>query len=455
MRLLASWRPRPHPIPVWVYIATVTGVAIVLTLNAPLADQSISVLELLLFLILAAVVETMAVRVPNLGAVSATLAVQVATVGVIAGREAVIVMALAMVAAKLLRRQPVEISVLNGAFAAIELGAALQVIRLLRVGQGFAYPEDLVALFLAGGVKLVVNIFLVNGIILLDGKTNLRTALRSGLGSILVPYVALMPMACLMVVIYYSPARMIGILLFLVPLLFARYSFLAYLELRQSHLETVEALAAALDAKDSYSKGHSDRVAKLAKETAEVMGLRAGKVEEIEYAGRLHDIGKIGVPDALLNKPGPLTAEELSRVRQHATLGADMIKPVSFLRNVAEIVRYHHEWYDGGGYPGGLREEQIPIGARILAVCDAWDAMTTDRSYRRALDPQEALQRLRAGAGTQFDPRVVEAFTKVLARRQAEGSSSSTAALTVPPSSSLLSASPAAVEQAAATTEKK
>lgn len=440
MRLLASWRPRPHPWPVWVYMTAATFLAVGVTVNAPRTHLPLNISDLVMFLVLAVVVEVMAVRVPKLGAVSGTLAVQITAIAVILGREAIIVMALAMVAAKLIRRQSIEGALLNGVFACIELAVALWVIRWAGVDNQFAYPDDLIDLFLAGGAKLVTNIILVNAVIILNGQARLRDVWWNSLRSIPISYITLMPIAVLMVIIYSSPVRMVGILLFIIPLLFARYSFLAYIELRQSHLETVEALAAALDAKDSYSKGHSDRVAELAKETAEVMGLRFGRVEEIEYAGRLHDIGKIGVPDALLNKPGPLTAEELGRVRQHATLGADMIKPVSFLRSVAEIVRYHHEWHDGGGYPGGRRGEQIPIGARILAVCDAWDAMTTDRSYRRALDPQEALQRLRAGAGTQFDPRVVEAFAKVLARRQADDSS---------PSSSLL------VREAAATSEKQ
>ncbi len=186
------------------------------------------------------------------------------------------------------------------------------------------------------------------------------------------------------------------------------------MRLRETYDATLEALAAALDARDRDTGGHSSRVTVYTMEMARCLGIRKDSADwaDIERASLLHDVGKIGVPDSILNKPGPLTAEEWQEMRKHPATGYEMLKDVEFLSAAAEIVYSHHERYDGKGYPKGLKGDEIPLGSRIFAVADAFDAMTSDRPYRRALDWQKARDEILTNSGVQFDPRVVEAFVK-------------------------------------------
>jgi putative nucleotidyltransferase with HDIG domain len=178
---------------------------------------------------------------------------------------------------------------------------------------------------------------------------------------------------------------------------------------------TLSSLVAALDARDSETRGHSERVAELTLAIAEGMGMERDSAEwqDIRWGALLHDVGKIGVPDGVLRKPGALTDTEWTLMRNHPTAGYEILKGVEFLGRAVEIVYTHHERYDGRGYPRGLQGEEIPFGARIFAVADAFDAMTSDRPYRAAMAPADALGELLRNSGSQFDPQAVEAFLKI------------------------------------------
>ena len=173
-------------------------------------------------------------------------------------------------------------------------------------------------------------------------------------------------------------------------------------------------MARWVEIKDPYTEGHLRRIAGFSEQTALALGLSAEQARIVRYAGVLHDIGKIGVREAVLRKPGPLDAEEQTELRRHAQYGAAIVSPMRFAADVAPIVLAHHEHWDGGGYPHALRGEQIPLGARIISVVDAYDAMTSDRPYRRSLGDPEAVRRLRAGSGTQWDPHVIEVFLELM-----------------------------------------
>ena len=185
-------------------------------------------------------------------------------------------------------------------------------------------------------------------------------------------------------------------------------------ELRQLYLSTIEALALAIDAKDQVTSGHIRRVQRHSVVLARELGIAdAHQINAIEAAALLHDLGKLAMPEHILNKPGKLTPVEFEQMKTHATIGADILATIDFPYPVEPIVRHHHEMWDGKGYPEGIRGEDIPIGARILAVVDCFDALTSDRPYRRALTPDQATAVLVHRRGTQYDPRVIDAFIAV------------------------------------------
>jgi hypothetical protein len=185
-------------------------------------------------------------------------------------------------------------------------------------------------------------------------------------------------------------------------------------ELERAYLSTVEALANALEAQDEYTGDHARALAEMALAVGTELQLEPERLKVLELAALFHDIGKIGVPSEIIRKPGPLTAEELREMKRHPEIGEQILAPVPFLHPILSIVRACHERWDGKGYPDGLRGEEIPLESRIVFVCDAYHAMTSDRPYRAALPQGETVRRLRLAAGTQFDPEIVAAFVRVL-----------------------------------------
>lgn len=174
--------------------------------------------------------------------------------------------------------------------------------------------------------------------------------------------------------------------------------------------KTVQALAASIDAKEPYTAQHSRRVARLSVAIGEAMRLPESELQFLELAAQVHDVGKIGTPDHILNKPGRLSEDEWQAVRHHPIKGAEIVGCVEELAYVADVVRHHHEWLNGAGYPDGLRGESIPLLSRVIAVADAYEVMTSDRVYQSRLPSDEAARRLQEGAGVQFDAMVVQAF---------------------------------------------
>lgn len=190
-----------------------------------------------------------------------------------------------------------------------------------------------------------------------------------------------------------------------------------YDNLQTFYLEMVQTLARAVDARDQYAQDRVERSRAWARELARELSLPEQMVRYVEFATMLQNIGKIGIDQAILSKPGKLTPEEFEQIKKHTTIGYRMLASVKFLGPVAQMVLYHQEWFNGKGYPEGLQGEEIPLGSRIVAIVTAWEAMASDRPYRKRLPRETAVAELRKGAGTQFDPKVVEAFLLVEERR--------------------------------------
>ncbi len=194
----------------------------------------------------------------------------------------------------------------------------------------------------------------------------------------------------------------------------------AYDEIQSSYQTTLEALVAALDSRDTETQDHSLRVAQFTYVLAEVMGVHEPELSQFRWGALLHDIGKIGIPDAILRKPGKLTEDEFEIMKQHPEKGYRILENIRFLKMAREIVMAHQEKFDGTGYPKGSQGEEIPLGARIFSVVDTFDAMTSNRPYRGALSYEKARKELQQFSGTQFDPKVVEAFCNIAPERWAE-----------------------------------
>lgn len=188
-----------------------------------------------------------------------------------------------------------------------------------------------------------------------------------------------------------------------------------YEDLRSTYMRTIKVLAYAIDARDHYTHSHSENVTKYAVAIATEMGLSVKEVESIREACALHDLGKIGIEDNILTKPTPLTETEWEQIKRHPEIGAQILEPLTFLNSVIDLVRQHHEHYDGSGYPQGLKAEDILLGARIINVADAYEAMRSARSYRKVpLSKEKAILEIKQNSGKQFDPKVVEAFLRIV-----------------------------------------
>ncbi len=217
-------------------------------------------------------------------------------------------------------------------------------------------------------------------------------------------------MSFLGLVFAYEKSGWIMVAVVLGLLIMARYAYKLYIDMKQQYFDTIKTLSNALDAKDNYTNGHSMRVADISEAIARQMGLRNCQIEMIKTAATLHDIGKIGISDAIINKPGNLEMNEIYEIRRHPEIGEQILKDVKALRKIAKIVKHHHERYDGNGYPDSLSADEIPLESAIISVADAYDAMTSNRIYRVAMSEMKAVEMIREERGLQFHPEVVDAF---------------------------------------------
>jgi hypothetical protein len=308
----------------------------------------------------------------------------------------------------------------NAAQVALSCGMAGLAFEALKVGPRLSLTSDALAFAAAAGTYVLANSALASGAIALCGRPFIHQwlfCLRDG-GLL---FIAMAPLGALAATSYQQNHW--TVLYF--PLLFwvIYRGFKLFAHLRDDTGKALEVLANTIDKRDTYTYQHSLRVAAYVAQTAARLKLPADEVELIVSAAHVHDLGKIAIDNRILFKEGPLTAEERQQVNTHPAAGAELAGQFCMYGEGAEIIRHHHERWDGSGYPDGLVGEAIPLGARLIAVADVYDAMTSDRPYRRALSHEVAVSELTRGAGTQFDSRVVEAFLAPAeeTRRRPEG----------------------------------
>ncbi|TDD39208.1 HD-GYP domain-containing protein [Actinomadura sp. KC06] len=277
------------------------------------------------------------------------------------------------------------------------------------------WVENVIGPFLGALVTFVlVNLTLMGGVLLLARQATPRELLHES-GRLAVGCLGY-GMVGLLIAGLWPRVGPFAAVLVLLPLLIARWAMdQAYVQ-QQAHSATLAALCQAVETKDYYTRGHSERVSRGSVMIAQEIGMRADRVEAIRYAGMLHDVGKLGVPTKVLQKNGPMTEEEFAAIQLHPMRGLEIVREIGFLDEALAGIMHHHEKMNGRGYPMGLAGEEIPEFARVIAVADAFDSMTSTRSYRPARSVEEAVAELRRCMGDHFDPEIVEAFLRALER---------------------------------------
>jgi hypothetical protein len=315
--------------------------------------------------------------------------------------------------------RPLVKRLFNTAQLILAAGASAAVFKLLGGSEinDHSFPYLIWPFLVALVVHCVVNGALVSGIVHFAQGVSLRTVWHGTISNSVAGYVGYGLFGLLLAVLWAPQGADVGpaaALLVLLPLFVARWAYAQYAEQQRAYDRTVRTLIAAVETKDLYTRGHSERVAKASVLIARAIGMREDRVASLRYAGMLHDIGKLGVPTRVLQKTGQLSEEEYASIKLHPVRGLEMIREIEFLGEAFAGIMHHHERLDGLGYPMGLSGEEIPEFARAIAVADAFDSMTTTRSYRGARTAEAALVELRRCAGTQFDPTMVDALVSAL-----------------------------------------
>jgi HD domain len=277
------------------------------------------------------------------------------------------------------------------------------------------FPRVLLPFLVADIVDCAVNGLLVATVIALVERRRLRAVWYSGMSATAISYVGY-GLFGVMLAVLWTGMGWIAVPLLVIPLFAARWAYAQYAEQQAAYDATIRTLVQAVETKDWYTRGHSERVAEAVVLIARELGMCDDRVASLRYAGILHDVGKLGVPTKLLRKAGALSDDEFEAIQHHPLRGREIVREIPFLAEAVDGILHHHERIDGRGYPMGLRGHDIPEFARIIAVADAFDSMTSTRSYRGARSVEEAIGELRRCAGSQFDPVLVEALAKAVAR---------------------------------------
>lgn len=399
------------------YIASLSVAAVIISVYALIntdwyAFQS-QWLPFLVFLTIIILADSFPVPLPRGGSVTVSFAAIAASI-LIFQPFIVIVMAIARDIFLLIKRENTIKHVFNIAQFAVSTGSAAIVFNYFYapVEADFNYYQ--VTAFIASMVVLfILNHTFVTLILAFTQDEKPYTIWLTNIKWCTLQFLSMAPLGALIAVIYINIGFW-GLVLFLLPMIIARHSFQSYIDMRQTFLDTIKSLSLAIDAKDPYTKGHSSRVSDYAVMLAREMKWPEDRIEFLKYVALIHDVGKVAVPESILKKDRLLTTEEYDIMKKHSEAGAEVIKDVSFFAAGSGIIKHHHESWDGNGYPERLKGEEIPEGARILSVADAYDAMTSDRPYRKALKPMEAFKEIQDCSGTQFDPKVVKAFSRII-----------------------------------------
>ncbi len=403
------------------------GVLAVASLGIAIAQASFVGIEesvlFTIFVILALLAELYATWVPSYKwEISSSIAIYLAGLFILGPHLAVLLVLIASLLSELMLRWNARPSERKASVIPILFNVGQLVVTVSAAGffmQLLGHPtlqfraaEDYLIAIGAFGIYVLVNLSFVTGIVkLTEGKQFFNYLWRS-ISQFFVQYLVLCVSALLLAVL--RTISVWHVLLALFPLTLVHVSFSGYVKLQTEARKTFEQISRLLDERDHYTAVHSQEVAELAVQIAMEMGLPQNEIENVDIAARVHDIGKVAVPDSILLKPGPLSDEEWEMMKRHPVISAELIEGLEIYGLVVDAVRHEHERWDGSGYPDGLRAEQIPLIARIIAAADIHNALTTDRPYRKAFSAEQTVGILAEMRGTDLDPEVADALLRVI-----------------------------------------
>ncbi len=376
---------------------------------------------ILFFLLLSIAAESLLIPTPNQRGISVGFAVSLTVLLILGIPQATWVPSLGImlrIASKDGKRYhiantPIYKTLFNGANIVLSSGLAGLCYEALGGIPGQLEFINILPMLASIVVYIIVNALIMSILMTILSGDNFYKMLYTNMIWVIKDYLALAPLGIIMAIAYIN-YKILGVLLFFGPLLLARYSFKMYVDMRNMYLDTVKALCQAVEAKDPYTQGHSQRVSELAYKLGQRMKLSHRTTENLKLAGMLHDIGKIGVDEHILNKPGRLTDDEYGKIKLHPAIGSKIIQEIDFLKATADIILSHHEHFDGSGYPNGKRKSEISIESCILCVVDVYDALTSDRPYRKAMTDEEAIEIIKRESGILFNPIVAQEFIDMM-----------------------------------------
>jgi putative nucleotidyltransferase with HDIG domain len=266
-------------------------------------------------------------------------------------------------------------------------------------------------------VYFVLNTFITSVLFSFISNKNIFYFFASNAKLGLLTSIAIAPLGIILTYVF-NKYNFVGVLLIFFPIVLARYTFSLYIQSKTQYVQTVDTLMHAMEARDKYTEGHSQRVAEITAMIAKELKYTDTQIEKLHMASLLHDVGKIGIDDNILNKPGRLTSEEYEIIKSHPEIGYNILKDIKNLEAILFIVRNHHERYDGMGYPDGKTADELSLDVFIVQLADTIDAMATDRPYRKALTDQEVIDEIIKYSGTQFHPKVVQAYLNILEKQK-------------------------------------
>lgn len=416
------------PLKLKIFLAFIYGICIILVIyflnKFGFNYKNIGLVDVAFFSIMIAITESFAVSYKNI-LVSTSFAVQLACF-ILYGPIFAIIVYLIGLTLSIVKAENKKVSVLNtplyktlfnysmyiiptiiGCIIYINVGGTISIERFSNVGR------NLIPLIIFVLVYYLVETLIISILYSILYNKNIIAAYIRHIKLSTVNILAMVPFS-LLLVISYNANNYLGAVLVIFPILLTRYTIQLKVNSQNQYLETINALMHAMEARDKYTEGHSERVSELSFVIAKELKLSEKHIEDLKIAALLHDVGKIGIDDSILNKNGKLTDEEFQLIRKHPEIGYNILKDINGIENVRLIVLHHHERYDGTGYPSSLKPDQLNLDVYIIGLADSIDAMLTDRPYRKARSMDYIINELKSNRGTQFHPDVVDAYFRYL-----------------------------------------